>query len=161
MPAQDATGVSGCTRMATETQLRDDLQRAMKARDMPTVYVLRGLVAAIANQRIEKGGAELAESDIVSLTRREAKQREEAEQYARDAGREDLVAQNQTERAILMRYLPAQLDDAELTNLVRSWLADGLQSVGPIMARLKERHAGQYDGKRASEIVRALLSSAR
>jgi uncharacterized protein YqeY len=145
--------------MATEATLREDLQAAMKARDMPTVYVLRGLLAAIANQRIERGGAELGEAEIVALTQRESKQREEAEGYARNAGRDDLIAQNAAERAILARYLPAQLEDAELTNLVRSWLADGLNAMGPIMARLKERHAGQYDGKRAAEIVRAILAN--
>ncbi len=145
--------------MATEAMLRVDLQAAMKARDMPTVYVLRGLLAAIANLRIERGVAELNDAEIVALTQRETKQREEAESYARTASREDLVAQNAAERAILMRYLPAQLDDAELTNLVRSWLADGLNAMGPIMARLKERHAGQYDGRRAAEIVRSILTS--
>jgi len=145
--------------MATEATLREDLQAAMKARDMPTVYVLRGLLAAVANQRIERRGAEIGAAEIVALTQREAKQREEAEGYARNAGRDDLVAQNTAERAILARYLPAQLDDAELTNLVRSWLADGLNAMGPIMARLKERHPGQYDGKRAAEIVRSILAN--
>src|SRR6266404_6223498 len=132
--------------MATEAMLRVDLQAAMKARDMPTVYVLRGLLAAIANLRIERGVAELNDAEIVALTQRETKQREEAESYARTASREDLVAQNAAERAILMRYLPAQL-------------ADGLNAMGPIMARLKERHAGQYDGRRAAEIVRSILTS--
>jgi len=145
--------------MATEATLREDLQAAMKARDMPTVYVLRGLLAAVANQRIERRGAEIGAAEIVALTQREAKQREEAEGYARNAGRDDLVAQNTAERAILARYLPAQLDDAELTNLVRSWRADGLNAMGPIMARLKERHPGQYDGKRAAEIVRSILAN--
>ena len=145
--------------MPTETSLRDDLQAAMKARDMPTVYVLRGLLAAVANLRIEKGVDAVAESDVVAIAQREAKKREEAEGYARSAGRDDLVAQNAAERAILARYLPAQLEDAELANLVRDWLGEGLNSMGAIMARLKERHAGQYDGKRASEIVRSVLSS--
>jgi len=62
--------------MATEATLREDLQAAMKARDMPTVYVLRGLLAAVANQRIERGGAEIGAAEIVALTQREAKQRE-------------------------------------------------------------------------------------
>jgi uncharacterized protein YqeY len=145
--------------MTNETTLRDDLQAAMKARDMPTVYVLRGLLAAIANQRIEKRVDALAESDVLAIVQREAKQREEAEAYARDAHRDDLVAQNAAERAILARYLPSQLDDGELANLVRSWLAEGVRTMGAIMARLKERHPGQYDGKRASEIVRALLTA--
>jgi uncharacterized protein len=143
----------------TEEKLRADLQSAMKARDMPTVYVLRGLLAVIGNQKIEKGGAELTAAEILALAQREAKKREEAEGFARTAGRDDLVAQNAAERAILARYLPAPLDDAELANLVRSWLADGLNSMGAIMTRLKERHAGQYDGKRASEIVRSMLAT--
>ena len=142
----------------TEATLRDDLQTAMKARDMSRVYVLRGLLAAIANLRIEKGVRELAAADIVALAQREAKQREEAEAFARTAGRDDLVAQNAAERAILAHYLPSQLDDAEITNLVRDWLAEGLNAMGAIMARLKERHPGQYDGKRAADIVRHLLA---
>ena len=62
------------------------------------------------------------------------------------------------ERALLSRYLPAMLDDTALTALVSEWIAEGLTSMGPVMARLKERHPGQYDGKRASEIVRNLLA---
>ncbi|TMA82780.1 MAG: hypothetical protein E6J72_01830 [Deltaproteobacteria bacterium] len=55
--------------MATEAMLREDLQAAMKARDMPTVYVLRGLLAAIANLRIERGVAELNDAEIVGELR--------------------------------------------------------------------------------------------
>jgi hypothetical protein len=145
--------------MATEKTLRDELQAAMKGRDMPTVYVLRGVLAAITNQKIDKGVDELGAADVVAIIQREAKQREEAEGFARDAGRDDLVAQNVAERSLLGRYLPQQLTDAEFTTLVREWLADGLNAMGPIMARLKERHAGQYDGKRASELVRTILAA--
>ena len=144
--------------MLSESRLRQDLQAAMKARDMPTVYVLRGLLAAIGNFRIEKGGAELGEAEILGLVQREAKKREEAAAFARDAKRPELVEQNDGERVILGRYLPRALDEGELTNLLQSWLAEGVAGVGPLMARLKERHAGQYDGKRASEIARRLLS---
>jgi uncharacterized protein YqeY len=144
--------------MVSEAALRDDLQAAMKARDMPTVYVLRGLLAAIANQRIERGVAELADADIIAIAQREAKKRDEAEAYARSARRDDLVAQNAAERAILARYLPKQLEDAELANLVRSWVAEGMSTMGTIMARLKEHYAGQYDGKRAATIVREILA---
>ena len=127
---------------------------------MPTVYVLRGLLAAIANLRIEKSGAEISESEILGLVQREAKKREEAAAFARDGKRPELVEQNEAERAILGHYLPRALDEGELTNLLRSWLAEGITGIGPLMARLKERHAGQYDGKRASEVARRLLSGA-
>lgn len=144
--------------MLSEARLRQDLQAAMKARDMPTVYVLRGLLAAIANLKIEKGSPGLAENEILGLVQREAKKREEAAGFARDAKRPELVEQNDAERAILGRYLPRALDEAELTNLLRSWLAEGVGGMGPLMARLKERYAGQYDGKRASEIARRLIA---
>ena len=142
----------------SEVVLRQDLQEAMRHREMPRVYVLRGLLAAVANRRIETGAAELPASEILVLVQREAKKREEAESFARQAGRTDLVEQNAAERAILARYAPPMLDADRLESLIREWVAKGLASMGPIMARLKERHPGQYDGKRASEIVRTLLA---
>jgi uncharacterized protein len=142
----------------SEAGLRQELQEAMKSRLMPTVYVLRGLLAAIANRRIETGVSDLPASEIVTLVQQEAKKREEAETFARQAGREDLVEQNAGERAILARFLPAMLGTDQVEALVRAWMAEGLTTMGPIMARLKERHPGQYDGKRASEIVRTLLA---
>jgi len=143
----------------SEAQLRQEMQGAMKSRAMPTVYVLRGLLAAVANRRIETGAAELSASEILALVQREAKKREEAEEFARSAGRMDLVAENANERTILARYLPAMLDAEALTTLISGWIAEGVTTMGPLMARLKERHPGQYDGKRASEIVRGLLAA--
>lgn len=142
----------------SEALLRRQLQEAMKQRAMPTVYVLRGLLAAVANRRIEAGGGELAASELSALVQREAKKREEAEEFARRAGRDDLVAQNAAERALLARYLPTMLADDEVAALVQGWIAEGVADMGPLMVRLKEQHPGRYDGKRASEIVRGLLA---
>jgi uncharacterized protein YqeY len=147
------------TSAISEARLRQDLQAAMKAREMPTVYVLRGLLAVAANLRIEKSGAELSDGELLGLVQREAKKREEAAGFARTAGRDDLVAQNEAELAILRAYLPRALDDAEIQSLLTAWIAEGIAGMGPLMARLKERHAGQYDGKRASEIARTLLAA--
>ena len=143
----------------SEGRLRQEMQDAMKSREMHTVYVLRDLLAAVANRRIETGAAELPASEILILVQREAKMREEAEGFARQAGRTDLVAQNSSERAILSRYLPAMLDADALATLVAGWIAEGITNMGALMARLKERHPGQYDGKQASEIVRGLLAA--
>jgi uncharacterized protein YqeY len=142
----------------SEAELRRALQEAMKARETITVSVLRGLLAAVANRRIDAGGTELPPAEIVTLVQREAKKREEAEEFARQAGRSELVAQNTEERAILARYLPTMLDAEALAMLLREWIAEGVGTMGALMARLKERHPGQYDGKRASEIVRSLLA---
>ena len=143
-----------------EVRLRRELQDAMKQRDASTVSVLRGLLAVTANRRIELGGAALAPAEILALVQREAKKREEAEEFARRAARADLVTQNVAERAILARYLPTMLDAEALTAAIKEGIAEGLTTMGALMARLKERHPGQYDGKRASEIVRSLLAGA-
>jgi len=143
----------------SEAQLRRELQDAMKSRAMPTVYVLRGLLAAIANRRIENSGAELPAGEILGIVQREAKKREEAEEFARQAGRTDLVEQNASERGLLSRYLPTMLDADAVSALLSGWIAEGVTSMGGLMARLKELHPGQYDGKRASEIARGLLAA--
>lgn len=145
--------------MMSEDGLRQELHAAMKTRDMPTVYVLRGLLAVAANLRIEKGGAPLGEADLVTLVQRESKKREEAATFARQAGRDDLVAANDAERAILARYLPRPLDDTELEALLRSLIDEGVAGIGPLMTRLKDGYAGRYDGKRASELARTLLAA--
>ena len=71
----------------TEQQLNVDLTRAMKAREMPRVYVLRGLLTAIKNRRVERRGAELGDADLLEIVRREIRQRDEAEAFAAKAGR--------------------------------------------------------------------------
>ena len=71
----------------TEAQWSADLTAAMKARDMPRVYVLRGLITAAKNLKVERRGGELVEADLVQLVRREIRKREEAEEFAAKADR--------------------------------------------------------------------------
>src|SRR2546425_819369 len=103
----------------SEERLSADLSSAMKAREMPRVYVLRGVLTALKNLRVERRGAALAEADIVQIVRREIRQREEAEGFAVKAGRADLVEQNRAERKLLERYVPPPLDPAELEHVIR------------------------------------------
>jgi hypothetical protein len=143
--------------MATEAQIQHDLSAAMKARDMPRVYVLRGVIAAIKNLKVDKQTKELGDADIAALVRKEINKRVEAAEFAVKSGRQELVDQNRAEQAVLETYLPAQLDAARLEAVIRQIAAElGTTTIGPIMAKLKERHAGQYDGKLASELVRKL-----
>ena len=145
----------------TEERLAGDLTRAMKAREMPRVYVLRGLLTAVKNLKVEKRGSAIAEADLVQLVRREIRKREEAEEFAAKAGRDELVEQNRSERAMLEAYVPAQLDAAALEQAIRE-IAAGAEtpSLGAVMTALRERFAGRYDGKQASEIARRVLADA-
>lgn len=145
--------------MITEAQLQDDLRDAMKARDMVRVYVLRGLITAIKNAKVEARVAELPEADIVALVRKELNKRIESIGYAEKAGRAETVAQNQSEKELLEKYLPPQLGPEELEEAIRT-LSVELQttSIGPLMKALQERFAGRYDGKLASQLIRKLTA---
>ena len=143
----------------TEAQWNADLTAAMKARDMPRVYVLRGLLTAAKLLTVERRGAALGEADLVQLVRRELRKREEAEEFAAKAGRADIVAQNQAERRILDAYVPALLGADELEAVIRG-ITKGLATptIGTVMSALREQHTGRFDGKQASEIVRRVLA---
>src|SRR5262245_59553877 len=118
-----------------EDQLAADLTRAMKARETLRVNTLRGVLTAAKNLKVEKRGAALAEEELVQIVRREIRKREEAEEFAVKAGRSELVAQNQAERAILEAYVPAPLDAAALERAVRELAATpDRRSIGAVMA---------------------------
>ena len=98
----------------TESQLAADLTSAMKDRAMTRVYVLRGVLTAAKNLKVEKRGAALDEAELVQIVRREIRKREEAEEFAVKAGRDDVIAQSREERAILEVYVPAPMNAVEL-----------------------------------------------
>jgi uncharacterized protein YqeY len=145
--------------MISEAQMQEDLKVAMKARDMERVYVLRGLITAIKAVKVDKMVQELDEAEIAGLVRKEINKRTEAGEYARKADRMSDVEANLREIAVLEHYLPSQLDAAQLEAAIRQIAAEaGTTEIGPIMAQLKARFAGQYDGKLASQIVKTRLA---
>ncbi len=142
-----------------ESELRTELETAMKAKDALRVRVLRNVLAAIKNKSIDKKGGELAESELLAVVGREAKQCRETLDFARQAGREGTVAEQQAVLAVLESLLPGRMSEEELEGAIREILADsGADSIGPVMKALGERHAGRYDGKTASALVRKLLA---
>ncbi len=143
----------------SEEQLAQDLTAAMKARDAQRVAVLRGVVAAAKLVKVERRATRLDEADLVQVLRKEVRKREEAEEFAVKAGRDDLVSQNRAERAILEGYVPAPLGPDELERAIRDALAAGVQrQMGAVMAALRERFPGRVDGKSASELARKVLA---
>lgn len=143
--------------MASEAQLQADLQAAMKARAMERVYILRGLLTAIKNLKVEKQIAVASEADIAALVRKEINKRIEAAEFARQANRAELVQTNESEKSVLEAYLPQQLSAEELQAIIKDLATElATTQIGPIMAKLRERHTGQFDGKLASELIRKL-----
>lgn len=143
--------------MPTEEQLQAELQAAMKAGEKSKMMVLRDVITAIKNLKVEKMVPALSEADIVQILRKEANKRAEAAQFARQANRQDLVEKNEREKEILESYLPRPLSPDELEGAIRQIAQEvGGYQIGPIMAKLRERFAGRFDGKVASELIKTL-----
>lgn len=143
--------------MPTEKELQADLQAAMKARQNDKLMILRDVVTAIKNLKVEKMVQELPEPDVVGLIRKEVSKRAEAIEFAHKAKRDDLIQKNEAEKALLEAYLPQQMGAGQLEEIIKAIAAElGSPQIGPIMAKLRERHAGQFDGKLASELIRKL-----
>lgn len=140
-----------------EAALVAEMQRAMKAREALRVNVLRGLLAAIKNVKVEQRVGELRSEQIAQLVRREVKMRDEVLELARRGQRSDVIEQNEAERAMLERLLPAALTPEELEAAVRRLHADGAASLGEIMRKLQTEFPGRIDGKQASEAARQVL----
>jgi uncharacterized protein YqeY len=145
-----------------KARLQADLNAAMKARDEVTTATLRMSLTAITNEEVAgKSARELSDEDVIRVLTREGKKRREAAEAFDGAGRPELAARERAEGAVLERYLPAQLDDAELVELVRSAIAEtgatSMRDMGAVMKAVQPRVAGRADGKRVSEEVRRQL----
>lgn len=146
--------------MPSEAQLQSDLLAAMKQREAAKLSVLRDVMTAIKNLKVEKMVPELPEPDVIALIRKEVAKRNEAIEFARKANRPDLIEKNEGERALLDAYLPQLMPEDRLEAVIREIAAEiGGTQIGPIMAKLRERHAGQFDGKLASELIRRIATA--
>jgi len=144
--------------MSILERVRGDLVVAMKAGEKDRVTTLRMLLSELQKAAKEGSGDELA------VLRRERKRRAESERAFRDGGREDLASAESAEAAIIEAYLPAELGDDELAQIVaRAVAGSGAESVkdlGRVMPIAMAEVAGRADGRRVSEQVRAALANA-
>ena len=138
--------------------VRGDLVVAMKAGERERVGTLRLLLSEL--QKAAKEGPD----DELAVVRRERKRRAEAERAFRDGGREDLASAEAAEALIIGVYLPAELDDAQLQEMVSRAVAqsgaESAKDLGKVMSIVMAEVAGRADGKRVSEQVRAALATA-
>jgi uncharacterized protein YqeY len=148
---------------ALKERLRQDLNAAMKARDNVTTATIRMTLTAITQEEVAGAAArELSDDEVVRVITREGRKRREAAEAYDSAGRTDLAERERAEGQVLQRYLPAQLDDAELAELVRAGIAEAgatsARDMGAVMRIVQPRVAGRADGKRVSDEVRRQLA---
>ncbi len=142
-------------------QLEADLKTAMRAGDAPTRDAVRFILAQIKNAEIDARG-DLSPAAAEATLRKLGKQLQDAAEQYHKGGREELAAKEEAQLAVLKRYLPEEMDDAELAALVRAVVAEtgatGPKEMGKVMPVVLERAAGRADGRRVSAAVKTALT---
>jgi uncharacterized protein len=143
--------------MAVLEQVQDDVRTAMKARDRERAGALRMIVDVLQQD------AKLGKGDEIAVLQRERKKRVEAAEAYEDAGRADQAAAERFEAELIEGYLPRQLSDQELGQMVEAAIAETGASeqrqMGEVMSAVMPKLGGRADGKRVSAAVREKLGA--
>lgn len=146
--------------MSLMERLTEDMKQAMKAKDAVRLSVIRMARSAIKNEEIEKGRP-LTDDDVIAVLHRELKQRRDSLHEFEKAGRQDLVDKVKAEIEVLTQYLPEQLSDEELLELIRNAVqevgATSKKDLGKVMRVLMPKVKGRADGKRVNALVQQVL----
>ncbi|GEL12460.1 GatB Yqey family protein [Lapidilactobacillus concavus DSM 17758] len=147
--------------MSLNEQLTADLKAAMKAKNKTQLNVIRMIKSALMNAKIQKG-SDLSNEDELQVITTEMKQRKDSLSEFEKAGREDLVAEIKAEIEVVEKYLPAQLSDDELSNVIQATIteigATSMKDMGKVMSTLMPKVKGRADGGKVNQVVKQLLS---
>lgn len=147
--------------MTLLSTLNEDIKTAMKAKDKPTLDVLRLLKSSVQNEQIAKG-EDLTSDEEVTVLAREMKQRRDSLVEFESAGRLDLVENVRAGIAIVEKYLPKQLDESEIRQIVSEAIevtgATSAKEFGKVMGAVMPKVKGKADGNLVNSIVKELLN---
>jgi uncharacterized protein YqeY len=139
-------------------QIQTDLNKARKDRDKLRTLVLSTLLAEIKNKEIESR-VDLEDESVVQVVSKAIKQRRDASEQMRAAGRGELADQEDAQERVLADYLPEGLSEDEVRAIVRKIIELGVDQLGPLMGQVIPLIRGRFDGKEANRIVREELGS--
>lgn len=150
-----------------KARLRADLTAAMKAQDKLRTATLRMVLAAVQAEEVSgKAARELSDDEVLKVLAREARKRGEAAQIYITNGRGELAANERAEAGVIDEYLPTQLNDDEVANVVNTAIAQvaeeigerpGMKQMGQVMKAATAIAGGKADGSRLSAAVRDRL----
>ena len=145
---------------ALKDRITADMKTAMREKDTERLATIRMLTAAIKQREVDER-IELTDDDVIAIVEKLLKQRREAEAQYRAGDRADLADQEASEAALLANYLPEQLDEAEIDQLVDDAVtatgAESMRDMGKVMGMLKPKVAGRTDMSALSAKIKARL----
>ena len=147
--------------MSLETRIAEDLKTAMKAKDQAALRGIRAIKAAILLAKTDGSGNAIDENAEIKILQKLVKQRKDSLDIYEKQGREDLAATEREEIAIIEKYLPEQLDEAELEAIIKQIIeqtgASSMADMGKVMGMASKQLGGKADGKTISTVVKRLL----
>jgi hypothetical protein len=148
--------------MGMKSRLEDELKTAMRQKDEVRRNALRMALSSIKLAEVEQRQA-LDDAVIISILQKEIKTREETITEARNANRSEMIAPNEAEIQVLKEFLPAELSDSELQDLLKEIIAQSgassIKEMGVVMKAAIPEVAGRASNDRVSKMIRELLSN--
>jgi uncharacterized protein YqeY len=148
--------------MSLNEKIRNDLEKALKEKDLVRISALRFLLSQIQNKEIELNKRNrLSDEEIVAVIRKQAKERQESIEAYRQGNRDDLVKKEEVELKILNTYLPQLLSSEELEKIVSQTIkeigAKGAEDFGKVMGAVMGKVKGGADGQMVASLVKKMI----
>ena len=147
--------------MSLKEKLQDDIKAAMRAKEGDKLTTLRLITAAIKQKEVDER-IELTDPAVLSILEKMIKQRKDSIAQFQLGGRQDLVDKEQAELALLMAYMPAQMSEEEIAQVIETAFlqanATGPQDMGKVMALIKPLLVGKADMGLVSQILKTRLA---
>jgi uncharacterized protein YqeY len=147
--------------MSLKDRILQDVKDAMRAKDKPRLATIRLITAAIKQREVDER-IELDDTQVLVVLDKMCKQRRESISQFEQAGRDDLAAQEKAELALIQQYLPEQLGEAEINELIDAAMeqtgASSMKDMGKVMGQLKPKLQGRADMGAVSALIKARLS---
>ncbi|CAB4844558.1 MAG: GatB/YqeY domain-containing protein [Actinobacteria bacterium] len=149
--------------MSIKETLKSDLTEAIRSSNKVVSGTIRMVLTAITNEEVSgKEARVLTDDEIITVLSREAKKRREAAEEFAKAGRTDKAAEEKAEGEVIAQYLPAQLSEDDIKQLIAAAVAStgasGPADMGKVMGAIKPQIAGKADGSLVSSLVKAALA---
>lgn len=147
--------------MTLKEQILEDIKSAMKSRETDVVSALRMVNSSLKNKEIEARPNPLTEEDTIGVLKKLVKQRKDSIEQFQQAGRTDLVEKEQKELAVIEKYLPAQMGEEQIKQVVLECIkelgASSVKDMGKVMQAVTARTQGAADNRLVSQVVKAHL----